>query len=318
MTRKQILSLVLIASCFIVLDLGIYNLFTKNYINSSSPEMQAKSVEVSEYLPFVEDTKIIKLETEIRIIEDPPILDGAAALFPLYSAFTNAVYPKNSVIYEADSGTFSEGSALHYTNTRGAYKGIVDGDCDMIFCAKPSEEQLAYAEENGVELEFVPIGKEAFVFIVNGSNPVDEITIDELKGIYSGDITNWKEVGGEDRLIHATQRNEGSGSQTAFLNLMGDTEVNPGVLGPFGSPIGFSYRYYVEGIVGNGGVKMLAINGIYPDKDSIRNGSYPMVGDIYCVYRKGDDDPNISKLISWILSDEGQKIVEESGYVPLS
>ena len=318
MTKKQIISLVLIASFFIVLDLGIYELFTKNYMNDTSSEMQAKSVEVSEYLPFDEGSGIVRTETDVKITGDLPVLDGAAALFPVYSSFAASLYPEESVIYDKGSGTFSEGSALQYTNTRGAYKGIVDGTCDLIFCAKPSQEQLKYAEDMGVELELVPIGREAFVFIVNGSNPVSDMTIDQIKAVYSGEITNWKELGGENRPIHATQRNEGSGSQTAFLGLMGDTEADPSPWGIFGSPIGFSYRYYVEGLVGNGRVKMLSLNGVYPDKENIRNGNYPITGELYAVYRKGDHNDNIQKIINWILSDEGQKTIEENGYVSLS
>ena len=317
MTKKQIVSLVILGAAFVVLDLGIYFNFTKNFINSTSPEMQAKSVEVSEYLPFDDDSKIVRMDTEMTLEGDLPVLDGAAALFPVYSAFAASVYPEESIIYDEASGTFTEESALQYTNTRGAYQRIVDGDCDLIFVAKPSEEQLKYAADNGVELEFVPIGREAFVFLVNGSNPVDDITLDELKGIYSGKITNWKELGGEDRLIHATQRNEGSGSQTAFLSVMGDTEVHPSALGPLGSPIGFSFRYYVEGIVENGRVKLLALDGIYPNKVNIRNESYPIVANLFAVYRKNEDNSNVRKLVEWILSDEGQKIVEESGYVAL-
>ena len=317
MTNRQKASLILLALCFLMLDLGLYHFFTKYYINSTSPEMQAKSIEVSEYLPFREQSKIVKVRTDLKLKGDLPVLDGAAALFPVYSAFASAVYPEESVLYDESTGAFSETSALQYTNTRGAYQGIVDGDCDLIFCAKPSEEQLRYAEEKGVTLEFVPIGREAFVFIVNGNNPVNNISVEELKAIYAGEIRNWKELGGKNRPIHATQRNEGSGSQTAFLSLMDGAAVKPSILGPLGDPIGFSFRFYVEDLVGNGSIKMLSLNGVYPDKESIRNGSYPIVGDIYAVYRKGDDDPNLRRLLDWILSEEGQYIVEESGYVSI-
>ena len=317
MTKKQIVSLVILGAAFVVLDLGIYFNFTKNFINNTSPEMQAKSVEVSEFLPFDQDSGIVRVDSDTMLTGDLPVLDGAAAIFPVYSAFCAALYPEDSVEYDEEAGAFSEKSALQYTNTRGAYEKIVDGECDLIFVAKPSNEQMAYAKEKGVELEFVPIGREAFVFIVNANNPVDGITIDELKAIYSGEITNWSELGGDDRMIHATQRNEGSGSQTAFLSLMGDAKVKTSPLGFLGTPIGFSYRYYVEGIAENGGVKMLALNGVYPDKENIRNESYPIVGNLMAVFRKDDKNPNIQKMVSWILSDEGQRIIEESGYVPL-
>lgn len=84
-----------------------------------------------------------------------------------------------------------------------------------------------------------------------------------------------------------------------------------------GRAIGFSFRYYVSGIVDNGGVKMLSVNGVYPDKENISSGKYPITVDFYAVYRKDNSNPNIDSMIEWILSDEGQQIVEKSGYIPI-
>jgi phosphate transport system substrate-binding protein len=81
-----------------------------------------------------------------------------------------------------------------------------------------------------------------------------------------------------------------------------------------GSAIGFSYRYYVEGIVEDGGVKMLTLNGIYPSADNAANGSYPIINEIYAVYRKDNSNENVKLLVDWMLSDQGKQIVEESGY----
>ncbi len=64
-------------------------------------------------------------------------------------------------------------------------------------------------------------------------------------------------------------------------------------------------------------MKLLALDGIYPNKENIRNESYPIVANLFAVYRKNEDNSNVRKLVEWILSDEGQKIVEESGYVAL-
>ena len=207
---------------------------------------------------------------------------------------------------------------MHYTNTRGAYKDIVDGNADIIICAQPSDEQLQYAKDNGVELEMVPIGSDAFVFIVNDSNPVNNITIEQIRGIYSGEIKNWKELGGKDIPIAAMRRNKNSGSQTALEKLMGDTPIKPDYTTLFGSPIGFSFRYYVTGMLGEGGVKVLTINGIAPTAGTIADGSYPVAGNIYAIYRKGETNENVQKAIDFMLSPEGQKIVEQSGYIPLS
>ena len=97
---------------------------------------------------------------------------------------------------------------------------------------------------------------------------------------------------------------------------MGDLEIAP--KSPFaitGASIGFSFRYYMDGIVGNEAVKMLSLNGVYPSAENIQNGSYPVIAQFYAIYRSDNDNENIPILIDWILSEEGQRIIEESGYV---
>lgn len=312
---RQIAALTLIALAFAVFDIGVYNLVTTRYIDRRSAAMQAKSIELDRYLPFADDTEIVQTDAGITLTGDLPVLDGAAALYPVFSAFVHAMYPPESV--EFDGTSFTQESKLHFTNTRGAYKAVVDGDADLIFCAKPSAEQQAYAAENGCALALVPIGHEAFVFLVHSDNPVESLTVDQVRGIYAGDYTRWSEVGGENRRIDALQRNAGSGSQTAMLGFMGDIPMKKRPVLGDGSAIGFSFRYYVESLAPNSGVKMLALNGVYPDKAHIADGSYPIVGDLYAVYDKSNPNENIPRMLGWILSEEGQSVVEQSGYVPL-
>lgn len=311
--HRQMISIVMLIMFFLCLDLIIYNFFTKRCISDYSEGMQAKSIELDAYLPFVGETDIVKVETDLKITGELPVIDGAAALYPICSAVVHALYPADSVNFDGTS--FGSDSALQMNNTRGAYKAIVDGTVDIAICAKPSEEQLAYAEEQGVELEFVPIGKEAFVFIVNAENPVDDLSVQEIKDIYTGKYTNWSQLGGENKLISPLQRNEGSGSQTAMLSFMDGEKIARDYNSAFGSAIGFSFRFYVEGIVADGGVKMLSVNGVYPNEENVRNDSYPIVSNFYAVYRKDNTNENISIIIDWILSDEGQQMIEDTGYV---
>lgn len=84
-----------------------------------------------------------------------------------------------------------------------------------------------------------------------------------------------------------------------------------------GSAIGFSFRYYVADVIENSGVKMLAVNGAYPDRENIKNGRYPIVSQFYAVYDKENDNPNIPILIEWLLSEEGQYIIEKTGYTAI-
>ncbi|MBQ9184117.1 MAG: substrate-binding domain-containing protein, partial [Neisseriaceae bacterium] len=268
-----------------------------------------------QFLPFNANSQIIKINSTHKLNGDLPKIDGAAALFPVFSAFVNAIYPERSV--QMENGEFTASSALQYRNTRGAYRAIVDGEVDIIMVARPSKEQLQYAKNKGVELKFEPIGYEAFVFLVNKNNSVNNLSLQEIEDIYTGKIKNWAEVGGEKRFIQVLTRNSGSGSQTALLKVLNHQKIKKTFRGYFGTPIGFSFRYYVEGLVKNGKVKMLAINGVYPDKNNIANKKYPLVGDIVLVYVANNPNPNVQKFIDWAVSEEGQQIVAQSGYVPL-
>ena len=312
---KQLAVIGLVVALFAGLDIAICQLFIKRVISHHSPGMQKMSVEVGNYVPFTGSANVFSEDGAKKLEGDIPVIDGAAALLPVYAGFVQSIYPEDSVIFNGED--YDAKSAMHYTNTRGAYKDIVDGNADIIICAQPSDEQLAYAKEKGVELELVPIGSDAFVFIVNANNPVSDITIDQIKGIYSGKITNWRELGGKNVPIAAMRRNKNSGSQTALEKIMGDTPIKPDYTALFGSPIGFSFRYYVTGMLAEGGVKILTINGVAPTTETLADGTYPVSGNLYAVYRKGETNENVYKAVDFMLSPEGQKIVEKSGYIPI-
>nr|WP_314374594.1 substrate-binding domain-containing protein [uncultured Campylobacter sp.] len=312
---KRLSIAILLVFILTAFDFAFYRLVVKRYVNQSSAEMQAKSIELHKFLPFEQSSQIVRVSSSLKLSGDLPIIDGAAALYPVFSAFVAASYPKQSV--EFDGRNFTNASRLKFSNTRGAYKAISDGEADLIFVVAPSKQQLDYAREKGANLRFVPIGLEAFVFIVNTNNKVSNLTVDQVRGIYSGQYSDWSQLGGERMRIDAVQRNAGSGSQSAFLKFMGETQPKRKITGFFGSAIGFSFRYYVEGIVQNGGVKTLSLNGAYPNKENISSRKYPLVAEIYAVYDENNKNENIRILIDWILSPQGQSIIENSGYVPI-
>jgi phosphate transport system substrate-binding protein len=99
---------------------------------------------------------------------------------------------------------------------------------------------------------------------------------------------------------------------------MGDREIAPkSPLALIGGSIGYSFRYYLADLVANDGVKMLSLNGVYPSRENIRSGAYPVVAEFYAVYRADNQNPNVTALIDWLLSTEGQALIESCGYVPL-
>ena len=130
--------------------------------------------------------------------------------------------------------------------------------------------------------------------------------------------------------IVAYQRPKNSGSQTALEKLMGDVElmtppqqiVSDGMgdilenieYRNLPNAIGYSFRFYCTEMVGSG-VKLLSIDGMEPTLENIRSGAYPHVTTLYAVTRKGESNPNVPILLSWLTSEQGQKLVEASGYV---
>ncbi len=292
--------------------------------NKSITVNTSPNIDIQAYLPFDEDSKIVKTDSKtLKLTENLPRIDGAAALFPVYSAFVNAVYPNTTKLH---------GGIFEYNNTPDGYRLLAEKETDIFIGVYPSDEQRAYAEENQTTFEYTPIGTEAFVFFVHKDNPITNLTTEQIKDIYSGKITNWKDVGGKNEKIAAFQRNEGSGSQSMLKRFMGDTpiadaptemvnDLMAGIIEQVAdyksntNSIGFSFRYYVEGIIKNPDIKMISIDGAAPTSENIRNGSYPMLTPIYAVTYKENQNGNIDKLLEWILSDEGQYIINETGYV---
>ncbi|MBR6650677.1 MAG: substrate-binding domain-containing protein [Clostridia bacterium] len=324
---KQIFLIVAIVVIFSLFNMSLFMLLTGRLANNFSNTSQSKMIDVSRFLPHNETSQLAIVESSLKLQDQLPVLDGAAALVPVYASIIHNVYPDGSVTYEG--GTFSDDnfygenfasdSKMQYNNTVRGYKAIVDGETDILFCASPSKEQIAYAEEKGVNLVYEPVGLEAFVFFVNKNNPINELTVDQIRGIYSGKFTNWKQVGGVNRVINPVTRLSGSGSQSAMDAFMGDEKIAPkSFLAITGASIGFSFRYYMDGIVENDNVKMISLNGIYPKTENIQNGSYPIIAKFYAIYRADNENKNIPTLIDWILSDEGQQLVEKSGYIRIN
>ena len=100
---------------------------------------------------------------------------------------------------------------------------------------------------------------------------------------------------------------------------MGDTAIGgKSLFAMFGGAIGFSFRYYLDDMVDNRGVKMLSVNGVYPSRDNIRARTYPIIAQFYAIYRADNENENIPLLIDWILSEEGQALVEACGYTAIA
>lgn len=293
------------------------------------------------YIPFAGGSLAAGLNEEPALRLEPgrlPRLDGATALYPVYAAFVQAVYPEGN--YSFKSG--ADGPALvACSGTAGAYERLTAGETDILFAAAPSQAQRDRAAQAGLVLHMTPIGSEAFVFFVNNRNPVTGLTVEQVQGIYSGDITNWKQVGGRNQRIRPFQRAENSGSQAALERLMaGKPLMEPekrdriGTMGGiirevagyrnYPNAIGFSFRFYAAEMAASDAIRLLSLDGVAPTRETIRDGSYPLASPFYAVTASPagrpaprETSPETAALLDWILSGQGQFLIEKTGYVPL-
>ena len=260
-------------------------------------------------------------------VEDFPALDGSTACIPLMAQMLADTTGMD--LEEAQSIISVSTTAYAWENF-----GLYDTDTQMLVVYEAPDYVKKELEEAKAELESKPIGRDALVFIVNENNPVKSLTQQQLKDIYAGKITNWKDVGGEDLDIVAFQRGEDSGSQTLFKKLLiqdGElmdppTELAPAAMGELvdsiaaynnsANAIGFSVYYYIDQMYSQPGLRLLAVDDVTPSNNTIADESYPLCNEFYAVIHPdaAADSPE-RILYDWLDTDAGQDCIKKSGYV---
>ena len=227
-------------------------------------------------------------------VEDFPALDGSTACIPLMA----------QMLADTTGMDLEEAqSIISVSTTAYAWEsfGLYNTDTKMLVVYEAPDSVKEELETANVQLEQKPIGVDALVFIVNEDNPVTDLTQQQLRDIYAGKITNWKDVGGKDQAIVAFQRGEDSGSQTLFKKLLiqgGELMTPPSELAPAAmgelvdsiadynnsaNAIGFSVYYYIDQMYSKPGLRLLAVDGVTPSNDTLADGSYPLCNDFYAV-----------------------------------
>ncbi|CAG0927000.1 Phosphate-binding protein PstS 1 [Thermoflexales bacterium] len=242
-----------------------------------------------------------------------------------------------------------------HTGTHTAHLNLINGEADLILEARlPSADEVQVAQEKKVELETTVIALDAFVFLTHADNPVDSLSLQQIRDIYSGQLTNWSQVGGLDLPITPYQREENSGSQELMEALVmhdlpfvkADDLIAYTMAGPFNalndnptkfpmgdtrkawpqgdvSGIAYTVYYYERNIAPRyENIKVLAVEGVRPTQVTIAERTYPLVSEVYVVVRAGTPaDSATIRLRDWLASkgeyrNDGQRTVEQSGYVP--
>ena len=220
------------------------------------------------------------------------------------------------------------------SNTHQSFMNLIDDKVEVIITARSiSRDEKAYADEQGVTLIEKPIARDALAFMVNLKNPVNNLSIEQIQGIYTGEIVNWSEVGGLDCMMKPYVRNRNSGSQEKFETMVmvgltikdfPEMQIGKTMMAPYyqleqdTAGIAFTPFYYYKVMVGSGSTKAIGVNGVAMTKENIKNDTYPYTSHVYTAVRSDIDKSSIAyRLFEFLTSEEGQAIVDESGYVSL-
>jgi phosphate transport system substrate-binding protein len=228
---------------------------------------------------------------------------------------------------------------INFNKTTQAFQNLVDirDKVSIVIASEPDWDSVdsgsGYAKS---VIELMPIAIDSLVFIVNESNPVNNLTTEQVQKIYTGEITNWEQVGGDNIPIEAFQRNKDSGSQSLMDKLVmqglalapapveymrGEMDSLISAVKSFdrtASAIGYTVYYYANEMKMAEGLKILSIDGVAPGDSTLASGEYPFINPYFAAIRK-DAAPDSPEriLFNWLLSDEGRALIKSEGYVPV-
>ena len=256
-----------------------------------------------------------------------PRLDGSTSTAPLGRAIA-AVLLGESEEEVAD--------LIQFSRTTQSYRNLMAGERDLVIAAEPNADVFDEMEQAGFEIQMEPFAQEALVFVVNAGNPVDSLTLEQIQGIYTGQITNWSQVGGADLPIAPFQRDADSGSQVLMEKLVMDglDPIQPpeglvagsmdglitGVMSydNSDSAIGYTVYYYAHDMEMAQGLKILRVEGVSPSADTIRAGEYPLRNPYYVAMDANTPEQSMTAVLyRWLLGEDGQRLVARLGYASM-
>ncbi len=202
---------------------------------------------------------------------------------------------------------------------------LIDGICDVADSSRPmKKKEILKANEKGVNPEPYVVAMDGIAVIVHSSNPVNKLTLTQIKDIYTGGISNWSELGGGNQKIVVISRDVASGTYEAFGKLaLKKQRVRPDALLQASNVAVAQTVKRAKGAIGyvglgylNSQVKALVVDGVKPSVKTVLSGTYPISRPLF-MYTNGKPKGLTKDFIEFVLSEEGQKIVGKQGFVSL-
>jgi phosphate transport system substrate-binding protein len=200
---------------------------------------------------------------------------------------------------------------------------IIDGTCDIGNASRAiKEKELANAEEKGVEPIGNIVARDAIAVVLNPANTIEGLTLEQIKAIYTGEISNWSGVGGSNMEIVVISRDSASGTFEAFNELALEKEkVRPDSLLQASNAAVATSVANTPGAIGYVGlgyvtsrIKTIKVNDIIPSKETVNSDTYPLARPLF-MYTSGEPVGVVKQFLDFVMSEEGQKLVEENGYI---
>lgn len=241
-------------------------------------------------------------------------MNGSTTVFPIAQKIAEVYMQNHPNVTISVEGTGS-GNGI---------AALIDGTTDIANSSREvTDDEINKAKAKGVNLNPIPIALDALSVVVNPSNPITNLTKDQVVGIFTGKITNWKEVGGPDKEIVVVSRDTSSGTYGAFMELalpkgaqitdkaiyQSSNQTVKNTVATTENAIGYIGLGYVDS-----SVKAVSYDGVTPTNENVLNKTYKLSRHLYMI-TNGEPQGEIKNLIDFVLSKDGQDIVESVGFI---
>jgi phosphate transport system substrate-binding protein len=243
-------------------------------------------------------------------------IDGSTTVLPIAQKAAETYMNEHSDVNISVQGTGS-GNGI---------ASLIDGTTDIADSSRDiTQDEIDRAKANGVNPYETVIAHDAISIVVNPDNDVNALTVDQVKKIFTGQITNWNEVNGPDMPIVVVTRDSSSGTYESFLELalgkgsnitdkaivQASNQTVKNTIATTKGSIGYIGLGYVDS-----SVKAISYDGVMPSKESAANHTYKLSRELY-MFTNGQPTGAVKDFIGFVLSPEGQNIVEEEGFVKI-
>jgi len=247
--------------------------------------------------------------------KDQLVVQGSTTVLPIAQAAAEVFMQNNS---QADISVRGGGSG-------NGIAALIDGTCDIADASRSIKvKEVILCQKKGISPVGNIVAMDGIAVVVHTSNPVSALKTDQIKDVYTGKITNWKELGGEDLEIVIVGRDSSSGTFETFEELvMKGAKVSPAALAQASNKTVSTIISTTKGAIGyvglgylNDTIKAIEVNGVEANPETVGGGKYPISRPLY-MYTDGAPEGMVKEFIEFIWSEEGQEIVTEQGFVAL-